>query len=365
MDVQAVIFKGVDSGASDTHIQAGSKLTCRIHGSLRKLNAPALEPDEVESFFRSVISEEQWEELLRERHLDFAWQPNEQYRFRVNFYFQRGVLSGSFRTLPMNIPPFESLHLPPVIQEIAEEERGIVLVTGTTSSGKSTTLASMIGHINETRQKKIITIEDPIEFLHQDKKSYISQRELGRDTRSFSAALRGALRQDPDVIFLGELRDYETMVTAIRAADTGHLVFSTIHSANASQTVQRLIAMFPANERELLILQLATNLQALISQRLASCVEEKGGGRVPVAEVMRNTPMIRKLIVEGRYSEISSVMAGREQGMQLFDQHLVDRVDEGYIRNREAIRLASNAENVGMMLSGIRTLGMSGGILSG
>lgn len=354
MEIGKTIVKCADAKASDVHIQAGSVATCRIDGVLRKLDAAPYEKGDVETFCRTIARDDQWETLERERHVDFSWQPDEDHRFRVNLYFQRETLSGAFRTLPMTIPSFESLNLPKVLLEMAEEERGLVLLTGTTSSGKSTTLAAMIDHINATMRKKIVTVEDPIEFLHQDKKSFISQRELGPDTHSFSDALRGAMRQDPDVIFIGELRDYETMVTAIRAADTGHMVFSTVHSANASQTLQRLIAVFPPAERELLILQLSTNLQGIISLRLANRVEEQGGGRIPVAEIMRNTPIIRKLIVEERYAEITTAISSAELGMQTFDQHLVELADNGLLRNREAIRHASNPESVATMLRGVR-----------
>ena len=362
MEIKKTILKCSDASASDVHVQVASIPTCRMDGRLRKLNAPPSEKKEVETFFRQITRDDQWETLQRERYIDFAWQSDENHRFRVNMYYQRDNLSGAFRTLPMTIPPFDTLNLPRVVLEMAEEERGIVLLTGTTSSGKSTTLAAMIDHINENVSKKIITAEDPIEFLHHDKKSFVSQRELGPDTHSFYDALRGALRQDPDVIFIGELRDYETMVTAIRAADTGHMVFSTVHSTNAAQTVQRMIAVFPQAERALLIQQLAANLQGIISLRLAERTEDKGGGRIPVAEILRDTPIIRKLVAEERYAEISSALETGEIGMQTFDQHLVKLVDNGFVRNREALRLASNPENVAAMLKGMRSLS-TGGIL--
>ena len=362
MDIGKTIVKCADADASDVHVQAGSIPTCRIDGKLRRLDAPPCQAQEVETFFHSIMRDDQRQALERERYFDFAWQPDDTHRFRVNMYFQRETLSGAFRTLPMTIPPFESLNLPKVVLEMAEDERGIVLLTGKTSSGKSTTLAAMIDHVNATMARKIITIEDPIEFIHHDKKSFVSQRELGPDTHSFSDGLRAAMRQDPDVIFIGELRDYETMVTAIRAADTGHMVFSTVHAASAAQTVQRMVAVFPQAERGLLIQQLAANLQGVIALRLAERMPEKGGGRLPVAEIMRNTPMIRKLVAEERYAEITSAVMSGEIGMQTFDQHLVTLVDGGLIRNREALRLATNPENVASMLKGMRSL-TTGGIL--
>ena len=361
MDFQALILKGVDAGASDVHIQAGSKVTYRIHRRLRTLDAPPIDGDELEGFLRGLLSEERWATLQKRQALDFAWQPDERNRFRVNIYRQRAAYSASFRTLPMTVPPFEELHLPPVVLDMADEERGIALVTGTTGSGKSTTLASLIDYINAKRARKIITIENPIEFLHLDKKSFVSQREVGEDVSSFNDALRSALRQDPDVIFIGELRDYETMVTAIRAADTGHLVFSTVHTSNATQTLQRLIAVFPPSERELLTIQLASTLQGVISMRLAQRLD--GKGLVPVVEIMRNTPIVKKLIIEGRYTELPAVVASRELGMQLFDQHLVELAQGEIIQKREALRLASNPEKVGMVLSGVSTKDLDGGIL--
>jgi len=361
MDFLALILKGVEAEATDVHIQAGSKISYRIYGRLRMLDAPAAEPDEVEQFLRRIVGEKRWEILGKRQALDFAWQLGDGHRFRVNVYRQRSTFSASFRALPITVPTFEELNLPPVVLDMADEERGIVLVTGTTGSGKSTTLASLIDHINAKRARKIITIEDPIEFIHTDRKSFVSQREVGEDVSSFSDALRSALRQDPDVIFIGELRDYETMVTAIRAADTGHLVFSTVHTSNATQTLQRLIAVFPPAERELLTVQLASTLQGVISMRLAQRLD--GKGLVPVVEIMRNTAIVKKLIIEGRFVELPAVLASREIGMQLFDQHLVELAQSKIILKREALRLASNPEKVGMVLSGVSTKALDGGIL--
>jgi twitching motility protein PilT len=244
--------------------------------------------------------------------------------------------------------------------EIAEAERGLVLVTGTTGSGKSTTLAAVIDYLNRTRRLRILTIEDPIEFVHTSKKSLIAQREVGLDTPSFTASLRRALRQDPDFILVGELRDTETMRVALQAADTGHLVFSTMHTTNAAMTIQRLVAAFPPSEREALLVQLSTNLEAVICQRLAKTRDE---GRIPVVEIMRNSPIIRKAIMEGRSDVLPQAIANRDMGMQLFDQHLADLYNADKISTTEALRLASNPEAMTAAMRGISRGETSSGLV--
>jgi len=243
------------------------------------------------------------------------------------------------------------VNLPSVIEEIAQTPRGLVLVTGTTGSGKTTTLAAIIHSINQKRGHRIITIEDPIEFVHTSKRSLIAQRELGSDTPSFLAALRVALRQDPDVILLGELRDSETTRTALQAADTGHVVFSTMHTTNASQTLQRIIALFPSDERELLLMQLAGNLEAVISRRLARTLNKRD--RVPVVEIMRSTPVTRKLIRKGTPKMLPQAIANGDAGMQLFDQHLAKLWKAELISGTEALRMATNPEAVAMIMKGL------------
>jgi len=361
-DLRSIVLKAAEFEASDVHLQPGAPPAYRIHGRLRSVEAPPVSGDELERFLREMIGPQRWPILQRDRGLDCAYQPAEDRRFRVSVYYQRGTLSVTFRVLPSAVPAFESLNLPSTVLEFAEEERGLVLVTGATSSGKSTTIASLLDRINATRRLKIITIEDPIEFVHPNKRSFVSQREVGSDTPGFAEALRSALRQDPDVIFVGEMRDYETLSTAIRAADTGHLVFSTVHTTDATQTLQRVVAMFPPSERELLTIQLASNLGGVISLRLASRADDKG--RLPVVEIMRNTPIVEKLILEGRFSDLPAVLATREMGMQLFDQHLVELMQRGAIRNREALRLASNPERVSMVLSGVSAEELAGHIIS-
>ncbi len=346
--------------ASDLHVQTGSPPTLRIDNDLTPLDLPVLTAADLVGLVNDVASERSKRELETQLSADFAYSIPDVGRFRINVFHERGNLALVARQIPLQIPSFADLHLPDVIEDIASAERGLVLVTGTTGSGKSTTLASIIDHLNHTRRLRILTIEDPIEFIHKSDKSMIAQRELGTDTPGFAEALKRALRQDPDFILVGELRDEETMRTALQAADTGHLVFSTMHTTNAALTVQRLIAMFPPEERDLLLLQLETNLEAVIGQRLAKSLQ---GGRLPVVEIMRSTPIVRKLIGEGDTSRLSMAIANREAGMQLFDQHLADLYNSEQISGTEALRLASNSEAVAAAMRGISRGLTSGGLV--
>lgn len=346
--------------ASDLHVQAGSPPTLRIDGTLTSLDTDESTSEGISGMLQEIASQSVLQRLESERSVDFSYVLPDAARFRVNAFHQQGSLALTVRRIPLTIPVLDELNLPSVIREISEEERGLVLVTGTTGSGKSTTLAAMIDHLNRTRRLRIITIEDPIEFVHSSHKSLIAQRELGDDTIGFERSLRGALRQDPDVILVGELRDLETMRTAMQAADTGHLVFSTMHTTNAAQTIQRLIALFPPSEHELLLTQLSTNLEAVISQRLAKA---RSGGRVPVVEIMRDTPTVRRAIREGRPTALPKAIANRSVRMQLFDQHLVDLYNADTISGTEALRLASNPEAIGRALRGISSSDLSGGLV--
>jgi twitching motility protein PilT len=360
MDLLKIFDWMIRLKASDVHLQMGVPPMMRVGGLLRPLDLLPVTPDDMAEVITIIADEDLRAKLRTMRSHDFSYTIPEKANFRVNYYHQAASEALVFRYLPVEIPKFEALNLPPVLQEIAEEERGIVLVTGTTGSGKSTTLAAMIDYINERRKFKIITIEDPIEYVHACKKSMVSQVEVGRDIGSFDEGLMRALRQDPDVILVGELRDLDTMRVALRAADTGHLVFSTIHTTNASQTVQRTIAMFPERERELMLQQLSLNLEAVLSQRLARTAD--GKSRVPVVEILRSNPSIKKYILERRYSAIQSVVAGREAGMQTFDQHLVDLYRKETIAGREALRLSTNPEAVALALKGISAGDLGGGI---
>lgn len=357
MDIHRLLRAAVQFEASDLHIQVNSPPTVRRHGTMTPMDLPPVSPDEIEQLISQVAEGEVWERLQAERSGDFSYLIPDVARFRLNIFYEQGNLCLVARVIPLTIKPFEELSMPPVIREIADEHRGLVLVTGTTGSGKSTTLAAMIDYLNRNKRLRIVTIEDPVEFVHVSQKSLIAHREIGRDTPSFAESLRRALRQDPDVILVGELRDLDTMRTAMQAADTGHLVFSTVHTTNAAHTVQRLISMFPPAERELLLLQLSTNLAAVISQRLA---KRKAGGRIAVVEVMRDTPVVRKAILDGRVSALPQAIANRDSGMQLFDQHLAELYNRGEISGTEALRLASNPEAVALAMKGI-TIGDTGG----
>lgn len=361
MKIDSLTKAMLKHGASDLHIQAGSPPVMRIDGRLNPIEAPGLSAEEAREMIFSILTESQRERVLTGESLDFSYAPGGEARYRVNVYSQRGTTGMVMRLLKMEVPDFESLNLPPVLAEIAEAERGLILVTGTTGSGKSTTLAAMIDYINSRSSVKIVTLEDPIEYWHVSKKALIAQMEIGTDIESFSAALPKVLRQDPDVILVGELRDVDTMKAALVAADTGHLVFSTIHTANASQTIERLISMFPPNEHQLLLQQLAMNLEAVISMRLA--LKKDGNGRLPAVEILRAIPVFRKILREGKLDLIQQTIASRERDMQLFDQHLADLYLSGLIAGREALRLASNAEAVALAMRGITTRDTQGGLV--
>ena len=351
MDFTALLKETIDQGASDLHLQAESPPQIRVGGDLAPVGDTPLTDDEIRSFMSQVAFEDAQIRLDKDRSVDFSFDMPNVTRFRVNAFFERDRLSMALRLVPTEPPPFEDLNLPGTVEEIAMSPRGLVLVTGTTGSGKSTTLAAIIDYINNKRKNRIITVEDPIEFVHRSKSSLVAQRELGPDTPTFLAALRVALRQDPDVILVGELRDAETMRTALQAADTGHVVYSTMHTTNATQTVQRLMAIFPPDERDLLTMQLATNLEAVISQRLAKTYN--GKDRIPVVEILRNTPVVRKMISEGKPGAVAKAMASGEQGMQLFDQHLAKLWQAEVIHGTEALRLATNPEAISMIMRGL------------
>lgn len=354
MDLVTLLQKTHELGASDLHLQAGYPPQVRLAGQLVSVEgAPVLEDQTIREWFQQVAYEDAQVKLSEDRSVDFSFEIPNVVRFRVNAFFQSNQLALALRLVPMGILKFEDLNLPSTVEEIALSKRGLILVTGTTGSGKSTTLASIIDYINENRADRIITVEDPVEFVHKSKKSLVAQRELGPDTPSFLAALRVALRQDPDVILIGELRDPETMRTALQAADTGHVVYATMHTTNAMQTVQRMISLFPPDERELMIQQIASNLTAVMSQRLARCVN--GKDRVPVIEILRNTPVVRKLLQENKVGALTKAMASQEQGMQLFDQHLAKLWQVELISGKEALRLSTNPEAISMAMRGLST----------
>ena len=351
MDVDLVLRSICEHGASDLHLQVGSPPTARVHGIMSPLKMDAVTPADLETVLTTLTDEQIRQRLETELSADFSYVIEGVARFRVSVFHERGYVAIAFRVIPLKVPTFEELNLPPAMAEIAEEERGLVLVTGTTGSGKSTTLAAMIDYVNKTRRTRIITIEDPVEYVHTSDQSLVAQRELRRDATGFQAALREALRQDPDTILVGELRDLETMVTGLQAADTGHKVYSTLHTTTASQSIQRLVAMIPPAERELILTQLSMNVEAVISQRLART--RAGDGRVPVLEILRSSSFVRKQILEGRSDKLSDAMTEGHGGMQVFDQHLTELYRSQTISGREALRLATNPEAVNMTLRGM------------
>ena len=326
--MEKIIKAAVDRGASDLHIKAGDVFRARIDGRLVALTKQALTPDQTKAIaLRLIQNDEVRQRIDKILDYDCSWGAAGVGRFRVNILRQRSSFMIVMRVIPFTIPTVETLRLPPVIMQLAEAERGMILVTGVTGSGKSSSLAAMVQAINQTMHKHIVTLEQPIEFLHRDINSSITQREVGIDTDSFRDGLKAALRQDPDVVLIGEMRDAETIDTALKAAETGHLLLSTLHTPDAVTTIMRIIAMFPPEEQDVVRIRIAESLNAVISQRLLP--RKDGNGRVVAAEVMVVTPAIRDLILEARINEIRDfIRDGREQyHMQTFDQHLVDLVN--------------------------------------
>jgi twitching motility protein PilT len=347
----------VDRGASDLHIKVGSYPMMRIRGTLEPASAEKrLDHEDVVAMSAAVMSTMQREKFKDAQEVDLAYSVAGLGRFRCNVFQQRGTVGMVLRVIPMAIRTIDDLGLPPVLKKIAEEERGLVLVTGTTGSGKSTTLAAMVDHINQTRCSHVMTVEDPIEFLHRDNRSIINQREVAVDTRSFAYALRSALRQDPDVILVGEMRDFETIETGLLAAETGHLVFSTLHTLDATETITRIIAVFPPHQQKQVRLQLASVLKAVVSQRLLP--KANGEGRAPAVEVMISTAFIRDCIVDREKTSMihGAIAAGTSQyGMQSFDQSIFGLFSQGLVSYEEAIRWASNVDEFKLKVQGIST----------
>jgi twitching motility protein PilT len=340
--------------ASDLHLKVGRPPVLRVHGNLTETNLPVLRPDDGRRCAEQILTPEQRSEFTERKEIDFAIGVQGLGRFRVNLFQQRGTLGFALRAIPMEIPALSELQLPAVLEQVALSPRGLVLVTGVTGSGKSTTLASMIRHLGEHRPTNIITIEDPIEFLHRDKLSLISQREVGTDTLTFNEALRHVLRQDPDVVMLGEIRDQESMETVLKASNTGHTVFSTLHTTDASQTITRIISFFPSHQHHEVRGILADALRAIISMRLIPRAD--GNGRVPAAEILVNTALVADRIREGdQIHTIPDLIAeGRSQyGMQTFDQSLMDLYRRDLISHEEAMRYATNPSEFALRASGI------------
>lgn len=355
VNINELLQVAVARGASDLHLKVGSVPMLRLHGAL----APAaggdrLTREDMTAALDTVLPADLRNGFATNHEVDLAYSVAGLGRFRCNAFLQRGTVGMIFRVIPMRVSTIEQLLLPSVLERIASEERGLVLVTGTTGSGKSTTLAAMIDHVNSTRTSHVMTVEDPIEFLHRDKRSIISQREVGSDTQSFSHALRSALRQDPDVILVGEMRDLETIETALLAAETGHLVFSTLHTLDAAETINRIITVFPPHQQQQVRIQLAGVIKAILSQRLIPKAD--GAGRAPAVEVMVATAFIKDCILDASKTHLirDAIAQGTSQyGMQTFDQSLFRLYQNKIVSAEEALRWATNADELTMKMQGI------------
>ena len=343
VDIAQLLAFSVKNNASDLHLSAGVPPMIRVDSDVKRVNMPALTHKDVHSMIYDIMNDKQRKDFEEFLETDFSFEIPKLARFRVNAFNQSRGAGAVFRTIPSDILTLEDLQAPIIFKDISMYPRGIVLVTGPTGSGKSTTLAAMIHYVNENKPDHILTIEDPIEFVHESKRSLINQREVNRDTLGFSEALRSALREDPDVILVGEMRDLETIRLALTAAETGHLVFGTLHTSSAAKTIDRIVDVFPAQEKEMVRSMLSESLRAVISQTL---LKRTGGGRIAAHEIMIGTPAIRNLIREGKIAQMySAIQTGQGQGMQTLDQNLQELMVKGLISKEEARFKAVNKEN--------------------
>lgn len=356
-DIDALLKKAVNLKASDMHIKAGGPPIIRIDGALTMMqDEQKIGAEDMQGIAAHLMKETQMDQFVKNREFDMGYSIPGLGRFRCNAYFQRGTIGIVFRIIPTKILEFEELNMPVVIKKISLEPRGLILVTGTTGSGKTTTLSSMIDYINSNRAVNIITIEDPVEFLHRDKKSIVSQREIGTDATTFAKALRAGLRQDPDVILVGEMRDFETIKTALDAAETGHLVLSTLHTTDTVETINRIISVFPPYQHGQVRAQLGSVLKAIISMRLIPRAD--GKGRVPAVEILINTATIRSCIEEpDKTKNIHDYIAGgvSQYGMQTFDQSLMRLYEKELITYAEAINIATNPDDFALKVKGVQS----------
>ena len=343
MDITELLAFSAKQGASDLHLSSGLPPMIRVDGDIRRINLPPMEHKQVHELIYDIMNDKQRKDYEEFLETDFSFEIPKLARFRVNAFNQNRGSAAVFRTIPSEILTLDDLGAPSIFKDLSMHPRGIVLVTGPTGSGKSTTLAAMVDYINENKPDHILTIEDPIEFVHESKKSLVNQREVHRDTLGFNEALRSALREDPDIVLVGELRDLETIRLALTAAETGHLVFGTLHTSSASKTIDRIVDVFPAAEKEMVRAMLSESLRAVISQTL---LKKVGGGRIAAHEIMVGTPAIRNLIREGKIAQMySAIQTGQGSGMQTLDQNLKELMAKGLINKEEARFRAANKDN--------------------
>jgi len=334
MDITELLAFGVEQGASDCHLSAGEPPMIRIHGDLKKLDHPAMSREEVHALVYDIMGDAQRKTFEETHECDFSFEMGDVARFRVNVFLQRKGEGAVFRTIPTKIQTLDELGMPPILRQLCDKEKGLILVTGPTGSGKSTTLAAMVDDLNNSYEGHILTIEDPVEFVHQSKKCLVNQRELGPHTHSFANALRAALREDPDVILVGEMRDLETIQLALTAAETGHIVFGTLHTSSAPKTVDRVIDVFPPSQQAQIRAQFAESIEAVITQTL---LKKKGGGRTAALEIMTGTTAVRNLIREGKIHQIPGTMqVSQKDGMQTMDMALINLINRGLVTKEEA-----------------------------
>ena len=349
MDTQELLVHTAQIGASDLHITVGTPPICRLHGQLHPITDQVMMPVDTRKFVTDILDRDQWDEMNRVGELDLSISAAGRFRYRVNVYKQRDCYAVALRLVKSEIPDAKELGLPQSVMDLTNNTRGLVLVTGPTGSGKSTTLASMINLINSTRGDHIITIEDPIEFLHKHKKSMINQREVGRDTNSYANALRAALRQDPDIILIGEMRDLETIEIALRAAETGHLVFSTLHTTGAAKTIDRIIDVFPPHQQTQVRMQLSTSIQGVVSQQLIPRQDKEG--RCCAIEVMKRSPAVSNMIREGKTSQVNNIiMTSGQQGMSLMDYSIAGLFKQGKISRENAVKYCQDIDYLNRLM---------------